>query len=136
MADTKLQLELVTPARRVLSQPVDQVQAPGVEGSFGVLPGHTDFLSLLKPGELVAISDGQKQIFAIGEGFAQVSKNKVLILTEAADRAEEIDLAGARTSHDTETKKLAALKQDSAEYEVQRAKVEREAARILVAGRR
>lgn len=136
MAGTTLQLELVTPARRVLSQPVDEVQAPGVEGSFGVRPGHTDFVSLLKSGELVAIAGGQKQIFAIGEGFAQISNNKVLILTESADRAEEIDLAGARTAADTETKKLAGLKQDSAEYEIQRAKVERELAKVLVAGKR
>jgi F-type H+-transporting ATPase subunit epsilon len=129
VTESKIQLELVTPARRVLSQPVDEVRAPGAAGSFGVLPGHTDFVSLLKAGELVAVSGGQKQVFAIGEGFAQVSQNKVLVLTEAAERAEEIDLASAQAAVETETK-------ESDQYEVQRAKVEREAAKVLVASRK
>ena len=132
---THLQLELVTPAKKVLSQPVDEVRAPGAEGSFGVLPGHTDFVSLLKAGELIAVSGGQKQIFAIGEGFAQVSHNKVLVLTEAAERADEIDFASAKAAVEEETKRLAGIARESDQYEVQRAKVEREAARVLVASR-
>jgi F-type H+-transporting ATPase subunit epsilon len=135
-AEGKIQLELVTPARRVLSQPVDEVRAPGAAGSFGVLPGHTDFVSLLKAGELVAVSGGQKQVFAIGEGFAQVSQNKVLVLTEAAERAEEIDLASAQAAVEAETKRLAGLAVESDQYEIQRAKVEREAARVLVASKK
>jgi len=136
MADAKIQLELVTPARRVLSQHVDSVQAPGAEGSFGVLPGHTDFLSLLKPGELVAITGGQRQVFAVGEGFVQVSNNRVLVLAESADRAEDLDHAATKAEVEAETAKLGALKQDSAEYELQRASVERAAARAFVAGRK
>lgn len=131
-----IQLELVTPARRVLSQPVDEVRAPGAAGSFGVRPGHTDFVSLLKPGELVVVSGGQTHVFAIGEGFFQVSKDKALVLAEIAERADEIDLAGAKSAVEAEAKKLAAMKQDSADYDLQRAKVEREAARVLVASRK
>lgn len=134
-AEGKIQLELVTPARRVLSQPVDEVRAPGALGSFGVLPGHTDFVSLLKAGELIAVSGGQQQIFAIGEGFAQVSNNRVLVLTEAAERAEEIDLATAKAAVEEETKRLAGLPLESDQYEIQRAKVEREAAKVLIASR-
>jgi F-type H+-transporting ATPase subunit epsilon len=136
MADTKLQLELVTPARRVLSQQVDEVRAPGAAGYFGILPGHTEFVSLMKPGELVAVSGGQSQVFAVGEGFVEVAKDKVLVLAETADRAEDIDLAGAKSEVESETKKLSGLTQDSAEYELQRARVERAAARALVAGRK
>ena len=132
----KIQLELVTPAKRVLSQQVDSVQAPGAEGSFGVLPGHTDFLSLLKPGELVATTGTQTQRFAVGEGFVQVSRNKVLVLAETADRYEDLNSETAKAEVDAETAKLAALKQDSADYELQRAKVERAAARAFVAGRK
>jgi F-type H+-transporting ATPase subunit epsilon len=131
-----LQLELVTPARRVLSQPVDEVRAPGALGSFGVLPNHADFVTSLKPGELIVVSSGQTQRFAIGEGFAQVSKNKVLILAEIADRAEEIDLAGANAEHDAAVGKLANMRKDTEDYEQQRAGVERAAARAKVAGRK
>jgi F-type H+-transporting ATPase subunit epsilon len=132
----KIQLELVTPAHRVLSQSVDEVQAPGADGSFGVLPGHTPFIARMRAGRLVAISGGEKLVFAVGEGFVQVAQDKVLVLTENADRAEEIDLAGANAEVDAETKKLLGLTQDAADYELQRAKVERAAARVLVADKR
>lgn len=131
----KIQLEVVTPAKRVLSQQVDAVQAPGANGSFGVLPGHTAFVSRMKAGQLVAESDGQKQLFCVGEGFVQVVADKVLVLAESCERSDEIDPVGARAEHETAAKKLAAMKTDDANYELQRAAVERAAARVLVAGR-
>jgi F-type H+-transporting ATPase subunit epsilon len=72
----------------------------------------------------------------VGEGFVQVAKNKVLVLTETCERAEEIDLASAKAGAEAAATKLASLKRDTDEYNVQRAKVERAAARVLVASRR
>jgi F-type H+-transporting ATPase subunit epsilon len=130
-----IHLELVTPAKRILCESVDEVRAPGVWGSFGVLPGHADFVSPLRAGELVVVSGGQQEIFAIGEGYAQVSNNEVRILTEGAERAVEIDLVTAQLALEEERTRLAEMKVESVLYDLQRAKVEREAARVLVAGR-
>jgi F-type H+-transporting ATPase subunit epsilon len=133
MADGKIQLEIVTPARRILSQLVDEVQAPGADGSFGVRPGHTPFITAMKAGQLTANGGGESLKFAVGEGFVQVANDKVLVLAESADRAEDIDLAAAKLEVDVETKKLVTLKESDANYELQRAIVERAAARVSVA---
>lgn len=136
MTDGKIQLELVTPARRVLTQTVSEVRAPGADGSFGVRPGHTPFVARMKAGALVATSSDGDIVFAVGEGFVQVAQDRVLVLAETAERAEEIDLTAAKGEHESETRKLQAMKESDAEYELQRAKVERAAARVFVAGRR
>ena len=136
MADGKVQLELVTPEKRVLTQAVDEVRAPGADGSFGVRPGHVPFLARMRPGELVAGTGGSTIRFAVGEGFVQVADDRVLVLAETAERAEEIDLTAARGDVEAETRKLKAMKEADGDYELQRAKVERAAARVLVASRK
>lgn len=136
MANGSLQLEIVTPVRRVLTQQVEEVRAPGFTGSFGVRPGHTPFVAALRAGELVAVSGGSTMVFAVGEGFCEVADDRVLVLTESADRAEEIDLERARAEVSAESEKLRGLAPDTQEYEVQRARVERAAARVHIGGRR
>lgn len=131
-----IQLEIVTPERRVLSQQVEEVRAPGASGSFGVRPGHTSFIAKLLAGRLDVVTSSGIETFAVGEGFVQVALDKVLVLAASAERAEDIDLGDAQTSHEAERKKLLGLSIDSDEYEVQRARVERAAARVLVASRR
>ncbi len=136
MADGKISLELVTPERRVLTQAVDEVRAPGWEGSFGVRPGHMAFLARMKPGELVTVAGGAPSRFAVGEGFVQVSNDRVLVLAESAERAEDIDLTAAKGEVEEETKKLKTMKEGDGAYEMQRAKVERAAAKVMVASRK
>lgn len=135
MADGKIQLEIVTPSRRVLSVAVDEVRAPGAQGGFGVRPGHTPFLSMLAAGELVAVSGGRADRYAVGEGFVQVAEDKVLVLAETADRAEDIDLDSARREVEEEQKKLTGMTPGE-DYDQQRARVERAAAKVVVASRR
>ncbi len=134
MADGKLLLEIVTPDRRALSTEVDEVRAPGLQGGFGVRTGHTPFLSALRPGELVYVASGAEHHLAIGTGFAQVSDNRVLVLTELAERPEQIDVARAQSDAASATQELTtATNLDDATYELRRAEVERAAARISVA---
>ena len=134
MADGKLLLEIVTPDRRALSTEVDEVRAPGLQGGFGVRTGHTPFLSALRPGELVYVAGGAEHHLAIGTGFAQVSDNRVLVLTELAERPEQIDVARAQSDAASATQELTtATNLDDATYELRRAEVERAAARISVA---
>ena len=79
-----LALEIVTPEQRVLSVQADEVRLPGSEGGFGVRPGHTPLVAALKAGELVYLTGGAPHRYAVGEGFAEVSDDRVRVLVEEA----------------------------------------------------
>ncbi|MFH1624835.1 MAG: F0F1 ATP synthase subunit epsilon [Pseudomonadota bacterium] len=84
-------LEIVTPERLVVKEDVTEITAPGEEGEFGVLPGHTPFMSTLRFGEVKYVKGGTPRYLAVNRGFAEVSENRVSVLVETAERAEEID---------------------------------------------
>lgn len=130
-----LELTIVTPEQRVLSVQADEVRLPGVVGSFGVLPGHTPLVAALAAGELIYLSGGTAHRYAVGEGFAEVSDDRVRVLVEEAMRADEIDAARAGAELADQQKKLGAMKPDDPNYQGQRARVERAAARAFVASR-
>jgi F-type H+-transporting ATPase subunit epsilon len=108
----KLHLEVVTPARVVLEKEVDIVVVPGSEGEFGVLPGHVSFLSGIVPGELRYTAGSEKEIVAVTTGFAEVFKNKVSILVDAAERAPEIDADRARKAMERAKERLSRDRSD------------------------
>lgn len=131
----KLILEIVTPERRVVREEVDEVVCPGIEGEFGVLPGHTPFLTALKIGELnYRIGDLRKYI-AITWGYAEVDHDRVEILADMAETAEEIDL---RRAEEAKTKAESRLRGTPEEVEFEQAQVSLEKAviRIQVAGKK
>jgi len=86
-----LSLEIVTPEQRVLTTECDEVRLPGVEGGFGIRPGHTPLVAALAPGELVYVTGGTEHRYAVGEGFSEVSHDRVRVLVEEAVRADQID---------------------------------------------
>jgi len=92
---TSLTLEIVTPDRALVAEQVDEVQVPGSEGYFGVLPGHAPLLSSLQVGELWYRKGQEKHYLAIAFGFVEVLPDKVTVLAQIAERAEDIDLARA-----------------------------------------
>ena len=92
---TSIELQIVTPDRLVVREQVDEVQIPGSEGYFGVLPGHTPLLASLAVGELWYRKGQEKTYLAIAYGFAEVLPDRVTILAQLAERAEEIDLERA-----------------------------------------
>lgn len=95
MADT-IRLELVTPERLLLSEDVEEVIVPGVEGDLGILPGHTALLSALRIGEMTYRKGGKTEYVAIeGGGFIEVSADKVIVLSDAAELGREINLQQA-----------------------------------------
>ena len=108
----KLHLEVVTPARVVLEKDVDSVVAPGSEGEFGVLPGHVSFLSGIIPGELRYTAGSEKEALSVTTGFAEVFKNKVSILVDAAERAPEIDVERARKAMERAKERLSRDRSD------------------------
>ena len=93
---THLTLELVTPDRAVVRQAVDEVQIPGSEGYLGVLPGHTPLLTILQVGELWFLQGGEKFYVSVAFGFAEVLPDRVTILAQIAERAEDVDVNRAR----------------------------------------
>src|SRR3990172_369766 len=94
-----LTVEIVTAERVVYSQEeVDEVVAPGTEGEFAVLPQHAAFLTTLVPGELRIIRSGEEEVMAITGGFFEVRNDRVVVLADAAERAEEIDIARAEAA--------------------------------------
>ena len=108
----KLHLEVVTPARVVLEKDVDSVVAPGSEGEFGVLPGHVSFLSGIVPGELRYTAGSEKEVLSVTAGFAEVFKNKVSILVDAAERVTEIDAERARKAMERAKERLSRDRSD------------------------
>ncbi len=86
-----LRLEFVTPERALVHEDVDEVEIPGEDGYFGVLPGHAPLLSALKPGELWYRKGGEKRYAFVAGGFAEVLPDRVAILAQVAERAEDID---------------------------------------------
>jgi F-type H+-transporting ATPase subunit epsilon len=87
----KIKLDIVTVERPVLSEDVDYISAPGVDGVLGILPRHTPLMTALKEGELHYKKDGVEYDFAIGGGFVEVRPDRVIVLADSAERADEID---------------------------------------------
>jgi F-type H+-transporting ATPase subunit epsilon len=102
-----IQLQIVSADRSLVSEQVEEVEIPGVDGYFGVLPGHTPLLALLGAGELWYRQGPEKQYLAIAFGFAEIQPDRVTILAQIAERAEEIDVARAQASRDRSEARLA-----------------------------
>ena len=90
-----LKLEIVTPEAKTYSEDVDMVTLPGIAGEMGIYPNHVPLMTQIVPGEIIARKDGQDYHLAIGEGFAEITGDRVAILTDMAIRAENIDEAKA-----------------------------------------
>lgn len=90
-----LKLEIVTPEAKIYSEDVDMVTLPGVEGLLGIYPMHVPLMTQVVAGEVIARKGGQELFLAVGEGFAEVTANRVAILTDMAIKADDIDEARA-----------------------------------------
>ena len=127
-----LQLEILTPDRVVLNKTVAYVSVTGIEGEFGVLPGHVPFLSALKIGPLHYIEDGKTKYLCVSGGFAEVAEDRVLILADSAETAEEIDAQRAGASRKRAEERIAkACSQSAAQRDVDLARAEAALARSL-----
>ena len=103
----KLNLEVVTPEKVLVSSEADMVVAPGTMGEFGILEGHVPFLSGILPGELRFTIDGKTERFAVMDGFLEVSNDKVSVLVDAAESANDIDIERARKAMERARERLA-----------------------------
>lgn len=93
-----IKFEIVTAERIVYSDEVDIVIAPGVEGQLGILPSHAPLLTMLQPGEMLVRKDGEETAMFVSGGFLEVMQNRVAVLADVAERAEEIDISRAEAA--------------------------------------
>jgi F-type H+-transporting ATPase subunit epsilon len=101
-----VKLDIVTAERVVYSDDVDIVIAPGALGQLGILPKHAPLMSILEPGELLARKSGEEYSLAISGGFMEVRPDRVIILADAAERADEIDTARAEAAKERARQRL------------------------------
>ncbi len=136
-----MKLELATPTRMLVSAEVDEVVAPGVEGYFGVLPGHAALLTTLGSGEVTYRSGRTEQHLLVSGGFAEVQPERVIILAEVAEAPEEIDRERAERARQRAELRLSGRhpqgNEDEGEIDFDRAlaALSRALARVMVAGR-
>jgi F-type H+-transporting ATPase subunit epsilon len=131
---THLELQIVTPERLVVREQVDEVEIPGAEGYFGVLPGHTPMLAQLAVGELWYRKGTERTYLSIAGGFAEVLPDRVTLLATLAERAEEIDVSRAEASKQRAEQRLV---QPSSEIDYERARLalQKAVARLQVSSR-
>ena len=132
MAD-QLQLEVVTPERRVLAEAVNSVTVPGRNGEMQILPGHAALISELQTGVLAYNQGGTAQQLHVSGGFIEVNNDKVSVLAEIAERPEEIDAARARLAREHTEKQLSSWSGSEEDFEKARAKLERSMVRLQLA---
>ena len=133
MAD-RLTIEIATPTRLLVSETVDEIVIPGSQGYFGVLPGHAPFLTTVGIGELMYRIGRDEHNLAVAGGFAEVRNDKVIVLTDTAERPEEIDRARAERARDRAERRLSGRGDEEVDYQRALAALMRALARIRTAG--
>jgi len=101
-----IRLDIVTAEKSIFSEDVDMVLAPGVQGQIGILPHHAPLMTMLEPGELVIKKGGDEVYLAVSGGFLEVRPDRVIVLADSAERAEEIDIARAEEARKRAQKRL------------------------------
>jgi F-type H+-transporting ATPase subunit epsilon len=101
-----LQLDVITPERRLLSEQVDEVVVPGAGGELGILPGHTPLISELQTGVLSFTRGAETRRLLVSGGFVEVNEDRVSVLADFAEFPEEVDAARARAERDEAERRL------------------------------
>jgi len=120
---TKITLEIVTPDRSIVTEQVDEVELPGSQGYFGVLPGHTPLLATLAVGELWYRIGAEKHYLSLAFGFVEVLPDRVTVLAQIAEKAEEIDVARAESAKRRAEERVTSRMTPQAEMDFERARV-------------
>jgi F-type H+-transporting ATPase subunit epsilon len=132
---TEIQLEVVTPERELVHESTLSVSVPGKNGYLGILPGHAPLLSELQPGELSYNEDHKIRYLSVSWGFIEVLPERVIVLAQAAERAEEIDVERAQRARQRAEERLKNVTAVDIDFERARAALMRALARLQAAGR-
>ena len=130
-----MRLEIATAERVVYSEDVEILVAPGMDGQLGILPNHAPLLTALQPGEIRVVREGEESFMAVSGGFLEVMANRVTILADTAERAEEIDIERAEEAMRRAQERI---ESSVSAMDLQRAlaSIRRSQARLLAARRR
>lgn len=131
---SQLTLSIVTPEREVVRELVDEVELPGTEGYFGVLPGHTAMLATLQVGRLTYRQGQERHTIAVAFGFAEVLPDRVTVLAQMAERPEEIDITRATAARERAAARLGRLENDL-DYERARTALDKATLRLDIASK-
>ncbi len=130
---TSIELQIVTPDKMLVKEQVDEVEIPGSEGYFGVLPGHTPMLASLSVGEMWYRKGQEKTFLSLAFGFCEVLPERVTILAQLAERAEDIDVGRAEEAKKRAESRLTQPR--DVDYERARTALVKSLARLQVASR-
>ena len=130
----QLQLDVVTPERRVLSESVNAVTVPGSNGEMQILPGHAALISELKTGVLTYNQDGTNFQLHVSGGFLEVNDDRISVLAEIAERPEEIDAERARRAKEIAEKRLSGQSGGEIDIDRAQAKLTRNLTRLRLVG--
>ena len=128
-----LQLDVITPERRLLSEQVDAATVPGLGGELGILPGHTPLISQLQTGVLSYTRGGETRRLLVSGGFVEVNEDRVSVLADMAEFPEEVDAARARQERDDAERRLAAFTGSPEELAEARTQLDRAGGRLQLA---
>jgi F-type H+-transporting ATPase subunit epsilon len=131
-----LRLEIVTPEAKAYSEDVDMVTVPGSEGELGILPQHVPLLTSIKPGELRVLKDGKETFLAVGEGFVEITQERVIVLTDMALEDTQIDEAAAQAAFDKAQEALKAQRLSDEEHATVQASLEKSVAQLMIKRRK
>jgi len=131
----KIELQVVTPERHILSEEVDSLEMPGKDGYLGILPGHAPLITELGVGILAYHKDGETRLLTVMHGYAEVLPDRVIVLAETAERAEEIDVARARAALDRAKADLPKAGSTEADWDRSNAAIQRAEVRLQTASR-
>ncbi len=131
----ELRLEIVTPEKRVLDETVDAVTIPTANGEVGILPNHAPLISELKSGVLAYTKGGVTERMVVSGGFLEVGADKVSVLTDIAETAEDVNVETARAEQAQAEKTLGAWSGTEEDFQIEKEKLERAQARLQLATR-
>ncbi len=131
-----LRLEIVTPEAKAYSEDVDMVTIPGAEGELGILPQHVPLLTSIKPGELRVLKDGKETFLAVGEGFVEITQERVIVLTDMALEDTQIDEAAAQAAFEKAQEALKAQRLSDEEHATVQASLEKSIAQLMIKRRK
>ena len=129
----KINFKIATPERVVFKNDVDQITLPTKQGEITILPNHIPLIAVLKPGEIVIKNDKEEVSLAVSGGFIEVLSDKVVVLADTAERAEELDVERAEAARKRAEEALTQKKYDAKEFASMAAMMEKELARVKVA---
>jgi F-type H+-transporting ATPase subunit epsilon len=132
----KIELQVVTPERHILSEDVDSLEMPGKDGYLGILPGHAPLITELGVGILTYHKGGETRLLTVMYGYAEVLPDRVIVLAETAERAEDIDVARARAALERAKADLPKAGSTEADWERSNAAIQRAEVRLQAASGR